>query len=145
MSDAQLYEDTFTITTLLDQTYDRVARVMGTSADSTTSVTLDINSELYPLNTGENVNMLIATTLNLDGSSEDRAKTGWRPPKAGEQTLADLWDYVCYGKVYRHEETGEGMNIKVYVSFGGLLLCLDGPYRKLSPLRQDYVYLLLKK
>ncbi|KAI7208889.1 hypothetical protein KC343_g9194, partial [Hortaea werneckii] len=56
MSDAQLYEDTFTITTLLDQTYDRVARVMGTSADSTTSVTLDINSELYPLNTGENVN-----------------------------------------------------------------------------------------
>ncbi|RMY48570.1 hypothetical protein D0864_05293, partial [Hortaea werneckii] len=76
MSDAQLYEDTFTITTLLDQTYDRVARVMGTSADSTTSVTLDINSELYPLNTGENVNMLIATTLNLDGSSEDRAKTG---------------------------------------------------------------------
>lgn len=34
---------------------------------------------------------------------------------------------------------------KVYVSFGGLLLCLDGPYRKLSPLRQDYVYLLLKK
>lgn len=111
MSDAQLYEDTFTITTLLDQTYDRVARVMGTSADSTTSVTLDINSELYPLNTGENVNMLIATTLNLDGSSEDRAKTGWRPPKAGEQTLADLWDYVCYGKVYRHEETGEGVNM----------------------------------
>ena len=34
---------------------------------------------------------------------------------------------------------------KVYVSFGGLLLCLDGPYKKLSPLRQDYVYLLMKK
>lgn len=34
---------------------------------------------------------------------------------------------------------------KVYISFGGLLLLLDGPYKKLSPLRQDYVYLLLKK
>lgn len=36
-------------------------------------------------------------------------------------------------------------NSKVYISFGGLLLLLDGPYKKLSPLRQDYVYLLLKK
>ena len=34
---------------------------------------------------------------------------------------------------------------KVYVSFGGLLLLLDGPYKKLSPLRQDYIYMLLKK
>jgi hypothetical protein len=36
-------------------------------------------------------------------------------------------------------------NSKVYISFGGLLLCLDGPYKKLSPLRKDNVYLLLKK
>lgn len=36
-------------------------------------------------------------------------------------------------------------NSKVYISFGGLLCLLDGPYKKLSPLRQDYVYLLLKK
>lgn len=111
MSDAQLYEDSFTLTTLLDQTYDRVARVLGTSADSQVSLTLDVNSELFPLATGENVNLLIATTLNLDGTSEDRQKTGWRPPREGEQTLADLWDYVCYGKVYRHEDPGEGQNM----------------------------------
>jgi hypothetical protein len=33
----------------------------------------------------------------------------------------------------------------VFVSFGGLLLYMDGPYNKLVPLRIDYVYLLLKK
>lgn len=33
----------------------------------------------------------------------------------------------------------------VFVSFGGLLLFLEGPYKKLAPLRIDYVYLLLKK
>lgn len=33
----------------------------------------------------------------------------------------------------------------VFVSFGGLLLYLDGPYKKLSPLKIDYVYLLIKK
>lgn len=34
---------------------------------------------------------------------------------------------------------------KVYVSFGGLLLYIEGPYRKLTPLRIDHVYLLLKR
>ncbi|KAK5135308.1 hypothetical protein LTR08_005411 [Meristemomyces frigidus] len=145
MTDAQLYESPFTLTHLAPSTYDRVIRVSGTSADSTVALTLDVNSELFPLQQGETVTLLLAQTLNLDGGGEDRQKGGWRPLRQGEQTLADLWDYVCYGKVYRHEDSGEGGGIKVYVSFGGLLLCLDGPYKKLSPLRQEYVYLLMKK
>ena len=34
---------------------------------------------------------------------------------------------------------------KVFVSFGGLLLHMQGPYKKLTPMRIDYVYLLMKK
>lgn len=34
---------------------------------------------------------------------------------------------------------------KVFISFGGLLLFMQGPYKKITPLRIDYVYLLLKK
>lgn len=34
---------------------------------------------------------------------------------------------------------------KVFISFGGLLLLLDGPYKNLTGLRIDYVYLCLKK
>jgi hypothetical protein len=34
---------------------------------------------------------------------------------------------------------------KAYVSFGGLLLALEGPYKKLTPLRVDYLYMLIKK
>jgi DNA-directed RNA polymerase I, II, and III subunit RPABC3 len=41
--------------------------------------------------------------------------------------------------------TSDATNSKVYVSFGGLLLYLEGPYKKLTPLRIDYVYLLIKK
>jgi hypothetical protein len=33
----------------------------------------------------------------------------------------------------------------VYASFGGLLMELKGPYKKLTPLRIDNVYILLKK
>lgn len=34
---------------------------------------------------------------------------------------------------------------KVFVSFGGLLLYMEGPYKNLTPLRIDYVYLCMKK
>jgi len=34
---------------------------------------------------------------------------------------------------------------KAYISFGGLLMSLEGPYKKLTPLRVDYTYLLVKK
>ncbi len=33
----------------------------------------------------------------------------------------------------------------VYVSFGGLLLCLQGGYRNLSNLKQENIYLLLRR
>ena len=36
-------------------------------------------------------------------------------------------------------------NSKAYISFGGLLMSLEGPYKKLTPLRVDYVYLLARK
>lgn len=38
-----------------------------------------------------------------------------------------------------------GCGRKVFISFGGLLLFMQGPYKRLTPLRIDYVYLLLKK
>ena len=106
-TDAALYEDTFTITTTLNETYDRVSRILGHSTSNDTSLTLDINSELYPLQTGEHIQMLIATTLNLDGTKDER---GWRE-KPGEETLASAFDYVCYGKVYRHHDPGDGANM----------------------------------
>ncbi len=39
----------------------------------------------------------------------------------------------------------DGIYRSVFVSFGGLLLYLEGPYKKLNPLRIDHVYLLIKK
>ncbi|CAD0098767.1 unnamed protein product, partial [Aureobasidium mustum] len=161
MADATLFDDTFTLTSLNNQKYDRVSRVTGTSTDSSTILSLDINHEIYPVAVGETLQVVLASTLNLDGTKEDVSK-GWREKGAEENSLADMFDYVCWGKVYRFEE-GEGENIggffgaevrgrrsrdadaHVYVSFGGLLLYLEGPYKKLTPLRIDYVYLLIKK
>lgn len=144
MADAQLYEDTFTITSINSAKYDRVARLSAVSADSSTSLTLDINTELYTASPNDPVQVLLASSLALDGSKDDAGK-GWRPLAKGQEvSLADMWDYVCYGKVYRFEE-GSGDDIKVYISFGGLLMLIEGPYKRLTGLRVDWVYLLLKR
>jgi DNA-directed RNA polymerase I, II, and III subunit RPABC3 len=105
-SDSQLFLDTFTLTDFDQSKYDRVARIKAISSDNSTSLSLDINTDLYRLSTGETIEVSLVSTLNLDGSKDDEKGT-WRD-NSGEQTLADLWDYVCYGKVYRFEEGTDG-------------------------------------
>ena len=51
---------------------------------------------------------MLASTLSLDGSKDDQK--GWRDVGKGEQSLADFYEYVCHGKIYRFEE-GEGENM----------------------------------
>ncbi|KAJ5127756.1 RNA polymerase Rpb8 [Penicillium atrosanguineum] len=143
MSDPLLFEDTFTITTINAQKYDRVSRLTCTSNDASVTFTLDVNSELYPCAVGESLSLALASTLSLDGKEDTR--NSWREVANGDQTLANDYDYVCHGKVYRFEEGATKDTMAVFVSFGGLLLYLEGPYKKLAPLRIDHVYLLLKK
>ncbi|KAI1383370.1 DNA-directed RNA polymerases I [Hypoxylon trugodes] len=142
--DAQLFEDTFTVTTYDQSKYDRVARIGGTSTDNLTTLSLDINIELFPIRVGSNLEVLLTTSLSLDGSKDDEEEKGWRHVR-GESTLADMYDYVCHGKIYKFEDGADGQTIRAYISFGGLLMQLEGPYKKLTPLRVDNTYLLVKK
>ncbi|KAG5985109.1 hypothetical protein E4U55_001358 [Claviceps digitariae] len=145
-SDATLYEESFTITDYDQSKYDRVARISCTSADSQTVMVLDINTELFPCTVADSLHVVLSTTLSPDGSKE--VEKGWRDvgkTADAPATLADLYDYVCYGKIYKFEETYDGNTINAYVSFGGLLMSLQGPVKKLTPLRVDNVYLLIKK
>ncbi|KAK9356348.1 hypothetical protein V1505DRAFT_361901 [Lipomyces doorenjongii] len=140
-----LFDDLFTITTLDNKRYDRVSRITATSnSSSDIHLTLDINTELFPISTGEILSVAIAKTLATESSSTSTSSSGWREPKPGERGLADDYDYVMYGTVYKFEE-GKNDNIAVYVSFGGLLLCLEGGYKKLASLKQENVYLLVRR
>ncbi|KAI1382361.1 DNA-directed RNA polymerases I [Hypoxylon crocopeplum] len=144
VGDAQLFEDTFTVTTYDQSKYDRVARIGGTSTDNQTQLQLDVNTELFPVRVGSNLEVVLATSLSLDGAKDEDEDKGWRDVR-GESTLADMYDYVCHGKIYKFEDGADGQTIRAYISFGGLLMMLEGPYKKLTPLRVDYTYLLVKK
>ena len=102
MGDANLFSDTFQITDINAQKYDRVARLTGHTEDGATSLTLDINTELFPCAVNDRLQILLASTLALDGSKDDGK--GWRDIGRGEASVADEYDYVCHGKLYRFEE-----------------------------------------
>ncbi len=108
-SDTQLFDETFTITTLDASKYDRVCRLGGTSQNSEVAMTLDITSELYPCVVGEHIQCVLASSLALDGSKDDGK--GWMDVAGGVNSLADMFDYVCHGKIYKFEDAEDGVTM----------------------------------
>ncbi|MCJ1453104.1 DNA-directed RNA polymerases I, II, and III subunit RPABC3 [Mycoblastus sanguinarius] len=108
MGDANLFSDTFAITAINAAKYDRVARLSANTENGDTFLTLDVNTELFACAVGDRVQLLLASTLSLDGSKDDGK--GWRDIGRGEASVADDYDYVCHGKIYRFEE-GEDENM----------------------------------
>lgn len=127
-SDTHLFDDTFIVTSINAGKYDRVSRIGGHNVAHDTDFTLDINHHMYPVGLNDTLHLVLAATLALDGSKEEEDNNnnknsndnnnsapvpkGWRETQRGEATLADLFDYVCHGKIYRFEE-GEGENMYV--------------------------------
>lgn len=107
-SDATLFEENFVITNINAEKYDRVLRLYATSDDNSVKLTLDVNSDLFPVKEGEHIACQLASSLQLDGSKDNK---GWRDVSTGEPTLADMFDYVCHGKIYKFEDSKEEGNV----------------------------------
>ncbi|CAN4126069.1 unnamed protein product [Withania somnifera] len=121
--------------------YDKVSRIEAESNDGGTSMLLDINSELYPMRRKELYRMVISTTLNMDGSTVTSC-----PPEG--KSLADKFEYIVHGLVYKVSMDGSGADKKVvvYVSFGGLQLMLRSDPLKMHKFKLDQrLFLLLRK
>jgi hypothetical protein len=114
-------------------------------------LTLDVNTDVYPLAVGDKFSLALAPTLALDGaptgSSYGAALQGGAP------TLADNYDYVCHGKVFKlagggggGAPRGGGPRAEVFASFGGLLMRLAGDAAKLGALGVgSTVFLMVRK
>lgn len=64
---------------------------------------------------------------------------------SGEESLADKYEYVMHGKVYRCEEQQDS-KLAVFISFGGLLMRLKGDTRSLQDIELDsMLYVLIRK
>ena len=108
MSDANLFSGQFTVSDINHMKYERVARLSGNTDNGDTSIQLDVNIEVFPCAVGDHLQLLLASSLALDGGEKD--SKGWKDVQKGDPSLADDFDYVCHGKVYRFEE-GEAENM----------------------------------
>ena len=71
MAEAHLFEGSFEIRSFNTGKYDRVGRISATSNDNDTVLTLDINTDLYSVAPSETIHLLLASTLNLDGTKDE--------------------------------------------------------------------------
>lgn len=139
-----LFEDMFVVDSVDPARYNKVSRIEGQSSTSLDiKITLDINSELFPVKENDSLTITLASTLGNE-SSMTTSNGSWRPPKKGDRSLADDYDYVMYGTVYKFEESSGNDKMAVYISFGGLLMRLEGGYRSLSSLKQENAYILIR-
>ncbi|KAJ1964772.1 DNA-directed RNA polymerases I, II, and III subunit RPABC3 [Dipsacomyces acuminosporus] len=146
-----LFNDTFDVKDVDKEgkKFDRVSRIDARSQTHDMSLILDINSELYPLDAGDKFKLTLASSLSLTDAKEaasfGKGEANWRSYVNGdERSLADDFDYVMFGRVYRYDDAS-GAKVSAFASFGGLLMCLEGDIRHLQNLVVgDTLYLLLK-
>ncbi|XP_066364373.1 DNA-directed RNA polymerases II, IV and V subunit 8B-like [Miscanthus floridulus] len=140
-----LFEDTLIVTRLDPdgKKFDKVSRVEAHSEQLDTFMQLDVATDVYPVRAGEKFNMVLAPTQNLDGTPD----TGYYT-QTGRKTLADNYEYVMQGKLYKISEDTSSQNAKVeiYASFGGLLMLLRGDPSTAASFELDQrLFLLMRK
>ncbi|KAJ4751453.1 hypothetical protein LUZ62_085858 [Rhynchospora pubera] len=141
-----LFEDIFILQRLDPdgKKFDKVTRIEAKSEQFDMYMQLDINTEIYPMRVGEKFTMVLAPTLNLDGTPD----SGYFL-QGNRKTLTDKFEYVMHGKLYKISEdssSGQAAKVEIYASFGGLLMMLKGDPSNASNFELDQrLFLLIRK
>jgi DNA-directed RNA polymerase I, II, and III subunit RPABC3 len=144
-----LFEDIFDVKDIDPEgkKFDRVSRLHCESESFKMDLILDVNCWVYPMDLGDKFRLVLATTLREDGFPDAGE---WNPIDSSGGSRADSFEYVMYGKIYRIEGDDFGSEpsgrLAAYVSYGGLLMKLQGDANNLHGFEVDHhVYLLMKK
>ena len=139
----QLFQDSFKITAVDPdgKKFDRVSRLICHGDTFGMKLTIDVHSELFRCKTEDKIVMTLNSTIRPDG---EPGADYYEPPTG--PTLLDDYDYAMHGQVFHFEDKEEN-NVAVYVSYGGLLMRLEGNRRHISQVIKKGVklYCLLKK
>ncbi|GLT41370.1 hypothetical protein SLA2020_154400 [Shorea laevis] len=71
---------------------------------------LDVNTEIYPMHVGEKFTMALAHTLNMDGTPD----TSYYD-QGERKSLADKYEYIMHGKLYKISDESSGKLLKACV------------------------------
>jgi DNA-directed RNA polymerase I, II, and III subunit RPABC3 len=88
---------------------------------------------------------------HIDKTPGRQVNTEVSPFQAGRKTLADKYEYVMHGKLYKISEDKDtsdqnAKKVEMYASFGGLLVMLKGDPSSAANFELDQrLFLLMRK
>ncbi|XP_037492964.1 LOW QUALITY PROTEIN: DNA-directed RNA polymerases II and V subunit 8A [Jatropha curcas] len=125
----------------MDKKFDKVSRIEAHSERLEMQITLDVNTEIYPIiKIKDKFALLITPTLHADGTGD----TGYYI-QGKEGSIADKYEYIMYGKLYKITEEGSNrrrVQEELFISFGGLLLDMKGNPDYVTEFQLDHKYYL---
>ena len=149
MDRQKLIEDTILVDAINKdgKVFDKVSRISAQSKVNKLQIELDVNTDIYPMDAGAYYKLLLASSVNADGSDNfDIVRYENEGAQAGMETLFDQYDYVMHGKVFKYQLVDGEKRINIFISFGGLLMSITGDIKSLKSLEIDSrVYLLMNK
>lgn len=81
-----------------------MSRIVASSQVNRLEIELDVNSEIYPMAQGEFYKLVLATSVNADGSEafdiiqyENQGSSS-----GGMGALIDQYEYVMHGKIFKY-------------------------------------------
>lgn len=128
--------------------FDKVSRIECKSENYEMDMILDVNTDIYPIEVNDKLIIALSTSISLDNSTQSHPATFDRKLGTSQKpSLMDNYDYVMYGKIYKHKtDKSKELKVSVYASFGGLLMRLTGDSRNMQNMDPDmYLYLLMRK
>ena len=139
---SELFNDTFTIKNIHEKQFDNVQRIEAENNAGDAKLILDINTQVYPMRENEVFSLVLTNQISSEAPT---GNSHWHPSHL-KNSNASKYDYVMYGKMYRYEEDGSHHKAKVYVSYGGLLMELQGEQQYLQQIPQARnIYLLIRE
>ena len=140
MSKIILFSSTFKVERMDDSRFDKVARFYCTSQG--TNLFVDINVDVYPVQKNNELVVTFASTILKNGAP---VPDTYDPTLFEQETLADDYEYVMYGKVFKFIN-GSDKNVSIVMSFGGLLAVLQGDAALFKDIElNSSIFLLAKK
>ncbi|KAL8092042.1 DNA-directed RNA polymerases II and V subunit 8A-like [Apium graveolens] len=136
------FDDVIKVKEIDDKKYDKVSRITARSEELDMSLVLDVNTEIYPVRVGDRFRMVLSKSLYPDGSTVTELN-----PKGQQKSLADKFEYVMHGLLYKMSEDTSDRDpaAEVYISFGGLQMMLKGDPTKIGNYNVDEKLFLLMR
>ena len=83
-----------------------VSRIAATSSVNRLAIELDVNTDIYPMVLNEFYKLVLATSVNADGSDAFdiiQYENQGSAANAGMGALIDQYEYVMHGKIFKYQ------------------------------------------